>query len=421
MRKQHLFFYNVSSAKENVSSAKDDVTSSTLFVTYALMLYIVINYLCAEFYQKRNMKLKINYFIFAYVLSQLCSCSGNEQTNIECKTSLQVDLQNVQKEKLASSFVSDIEVVQLELPEPYFFGVVHRVLFGGSSIFVIDEKQSTVFRFDKNGTFICKIGTKGEGPGEYIHITDCFIDDKNVYLCDQDVRSIHIYSYDGTYIRTITSPFNLVYDDIEALPNGDFFCHYVTSNKNNAKFWIMGKNGECKQVLLKHDNIYPYSNTQWSTITKTAIDTLWIHDPIHEIVYSYDSKNDNLTAEIALNSNLTRLDSFGGIKILPPEEQNYSPCLFILNSSHSIFSLWASADWRLTYSLYDKSSMQNVAFEKIVMDIQDYPHFPLVVSSNKPNALVSLMTDETPVENFPEQYRSKISERTALLYIINLK
>jgi hypothetical protein len=328
----------------------------------------------------------------------------------------------MQEEVAVSSFIDSIEGIKIELPAPYFFGVVYKVLFSDASIFLIDEKQDAVFRFNRNGTFLGKIGNKGEGPGEYLRLSDCFIDEKYVYICDQGVRKIHLYTHDGMYIRAISSSFSLVYDNIEALPNGDFLCHYISKGEDIGRLWIMDSNGQCKKRLLDDDGEYPYSYLQWSTMHHTlSADSLWIHDPIHEILYLYDAKRDTLIAKTALLTDQKRLDDYPGIRLLSMENTIYSSCIYFLDSNPYLFSLWNFNNKRLIYSLYDKRSKKSVLFKKPVMDIPGHAAFPLVVSSNLPNTLVSILTDETPIEEFPEQYRNQVSERMALLYMMRMK
>ena len=55
------------------------------------------------------------------------------------------------------------------------------------------------------------------------------------------------------------------------------------------------------------------------------------------------------------------------------------------------------------------------------MDFPDYSICPIPVSTNLPNAMVAIMTDEYPLEYFPKQYRDGISEQVAVVYVMKFK
>ena len=54
-----------------------------------------------------------------------------------------------------SVLVDTIESVRLQLPSPYFWGMVDNVISKDSCYYISDRKQEMAFRFSKNGTFEC--------------------------------------------------------------------------------------------------------------------------------------------------------------------------------------------------------------------------------------------------------------------------
>lgn len=55
------------------------------------------------------------------------------------------------------------------------------------------------------------------------------------------------------------------------------------------------------------------------------------------------------------------------------------------------------------------------------MDFVNYPMCPLPVSTNLSNVMVGIMTDEYPLEYFPEKYRYCVSEQTAIVYLMEFR
>ena len=69
-----------------------------------------------------------------------------------------------------------------------------------SYIFIQDYQQQVVFRFDKDGKFLNRIGSRGRGPMEYISIEDFEINpvDSEIEILSQQGKMVR-YNYDGTF------------------------------------------------------------------------------------------------------------------------------------------------------------------------------------------------------------------------------
>ena len=80
---------------------------------------------------------------------------------------------------------------RLQLPSPYFWGMVDNVISKDSCYYISDRKQEMAFRFSKNGTFLNAIGQRGEGPGEYREMDSFFVGKDCVYVCDMGKRTIY--------------------------------------------------------------------------------------------------------------------------------------------------------------------------------------------------------------------------------------
>ena len=87
----------------------------------------------------------------------------------------------------------------------------------------MSRRQNTVFIFEHNGKFLSKIKSIGKGPGEYIHISDIDINEKDqeLYILDWDGGKICNYDLKGNFLRDIK--LNNMYSDV---------CRIHTSNIN---------------------------------------------------------------------------------------------------------------------------------------------------------------------------------------------
>ena len=54
-----------------------------------------------------------------------------------------------------------------------------RIIFLNNLLYISDKLTNTLFVFDNTGKFIRVISNKGNGPGEYINITDFAVNPEN--------------------------------------------------------------------------------------------------------------------------------------------------------------------------------------------------------------------------------------------------
>lgn len=74
------------------------------------------------------------------------------------------------------------------------------------------QNENTVKLFDrKTGKFLCKIGDRGNGQGEYTQFNNVYIskDEKNVFLHTYPAnKEIRVYGIDGAYQSSIPVTYN---------------------------------------------------------------------------------------------------------------------------------------------------------------------------------------------------------------------
>ena len=69
------------------------------------------------------------------------------------------------------------------------------------NIYAMDQGETHVKVFDKNGTFVRIIGKRGEGPGELLQPNEIFILDNNQLIIEDYIRNLTYYSLEGEYIK----------------------------------------------------------------------------------------------------------------------------------------------------------------------------------------------------------------------------
>lgn len=108
--------------------------------------------------------------------------------------------------------------------ENQIFGWIDVAVDSSQNIYIPDQQNHRILKFDKNGKFIWKAGREGQGPGEFqypdrIRITN---DGK---LAVSDDRAIHFCDSKGNYLKT--SKLGKYLNNFEFLKDGRVLISYL--------------------------------------------------------------------------------------------------------------------------------------------------------------------------------------------------
>ena len=141
--------------------------------------------------------MRIVYFILLSVLT-LHSCGDvkrGDLMDISVEISRNVTL-------LLSEITEEITSIELELTDKSIINPddIRKVHFSDSLIFIAEMYKMLVF--DMEGKFIRSIGSRGQGPGEYIFIQGFTFDEKNkiIYIIN-NYRQIIGYDLNGNFVK----------------------------------------------------------------------------------------------------------------------------------------------------------------------------------------------------------------------------
>ena len=149
-----------------------------------------------------------------------------------------------------SGLVDSLVYIPLQTPDDLPVDVLLAVKMSSDDILVMDRQQK-LYRFDSHGRFLNLIGSRGEGPSEYVSAVDFEIDASQnaVYLFDIFRKKIKVYQMSGVFVQDIVVP-----DGIEsmALLNDTSFIGYrpwyATAGRSDECV-IFGKSEEVYQTL----------------------------------------------------------------------------------------------------------------------------------------------------------------------------
>lgn len=116
-----------------------------------------------------------------------------------------VDKGEYHVEKL-SDYAKSLHYIPLETDDRALLGWVNfeQSYFGNGFFYLYDSNGDKLYKFSESGKFVSQIGTKGNGPGEYVYMSDIDIDFlSNKLYIKNSIVSLLEYTTEGEFIRSI--------------------------------------------------------------------------------------------------------------------------------------------------------------------------------------------------------------------------
>lgn len=297
-----------------------------------------------------------NFFILLFTLC-FVMCAPRQSDN-----TISVDLDHPEKASLFDYF-SSIELIPLETSSDALVQALTKVVEHDDKYYALDKPQCLIFVFDKAGKFLYKIGTKGQGAGEYAFISDFNINpfSGNLEILEPYGR-IHVYSLLGDFIETkrISYPEFKVAHSLAALDNDIYVSHSLFEPKKIAYFDLN------KQELLHEEFEEDISIGSYSQIPYQYKDEWFFYRPFHPIVYKIEKKQ----LEASFKFDFGKYTKDGRTAVLSQEakmnftknkEEMYAQFSYMIqavrHNDKYIFAsvLWKDNDHRANI-IYDKST-----------------------------------------------------------------
>lgn len=297
-----------------------------------------------------------NIFILLFTLC-FVMCAPRQSDN-----TISVDLDHPEKASLFDYF-SSIELIPLETSSDALVQALTKVVEHEDKYYTLDKPQCLIFVFDKAGKFLYKIGTKGQGAGEYAFISDFNINpfSGNLEILEPYGR-IHVYSLLGDFIETkrISYPEFKVAHSLAALDNDIYVSHSLFEPKKIAYFDLN------KQELLHEEFEEDMAIGSYSQIPYQYKDEWFFYRPFHPIVYKIGKKQ----LEASFKFDFGKYTKDGRTAVLSQEakinftknkEEMYAQFSYMIqavrHNDKYIFAsvLWKDNDHRANI-IYDKST-----------------------------------------------------------------
>ncbi len=172
--------------------------------------------------------------LFLFVLTFVGgACSSNREKQVEF---LPISV-NLEKNTINLSVLFDrVRPVFLETNDSSLIGARPKISFTDDKIFI--RSANTIKIFDFNGMFLKSIDKIGRGDGEYLAISDFYINEKTeqIEILDKRRKKILYYNYEGEYLDELSFGFWAIKMIRDAQNRLYVYSGYEKNNDNKFKF-----------------------------------------------------------------------------------------------------------------------------------------------------------------------------------------
>lgn len=220
-------------------------------------------------YKTITLFLSIMFFLFV-------SC--NKKNNHLLKT-YEIEIQN-NNSAFMSDIINTIEPIPLETTDLSIIRDITKIEFYRGLLYIFDLSQNNIFIFNNRGDYLNRIDNKGQGPDEYLNISDFQINKYTNHICILDAIKSNLlyYNLQGDFQYT------------ESLPKLKESAYNIFQfiNDNHIMFWTSDEKNRLK-IYEKNTNsiiIEDFPRKGYPRLAYLHSDSLFLPE-MSNLVYSY--------------------------------------------------------------------------------------------------------------------------------------
>lgn len=134
-----------------------------------------------------------------------------------------------------TSFIDKIEMIPLKNESNIVLANPQKILSYKNKFYILDNNR--VLCYDSDGNFICFVGERGHGHGEYINIATFVVSGNTIKLLDSFTNQIITYTLEGNFVSKTKAPEGTLSNVQDAVFENDtvlFMANYIYKDKNNV-------------------------------------------------------------------------------------------------------------------------------------------------------------------------------------------
>lgn len=153
------------------------------------------------YYMKKEYIISI--MCFSIIIFLGCNKKKTKNTYIDSENVVSISISNFEKVFYDTAYFKKPQIIVLETNEESFLSEIKRISYDDNILFIFDKSLMKISFFDVTGKYINSIDRRGNGPEEYIQISDFAIDTSKkqiILLCDIPNKLMY-FDYTGTFIQ----------------------------------------------------------------------------------------------------------------------------------------------------------------------------------------------------------------------------
>ncbi len=328
------------------------------------------------------MKKHICYILVVFFILTQISCNYNtisSETKYYIENTLEFDLEkDVKGSKSLLSLIDNIKFMELKSNKDFLLGSISKVVLSNEFVYVMDKISKSLFKYNKNGEPLLKISSIGNGPGEYIELSDFTVKNDTIIILDSSSSSLLFYDKLGKFIKKInpksTSKKMAIFNNLIYLYNANqvpFFsndnvkiidfegnnisdCFKIPSYLKNKGFSIR------KPFDIDKDDV-TFINNFDSNIYSVGVDSIYIK-------YKLDFKKNNLKKSFLEKNKDTNI----GLLLQNISKKGKVFAIDYLNKTSDFISFIFLYKGKSHYAYYDLKNKKKGVYKSNKIDKSSY-------------------------------------------------
>jgi hypothetical protein len=150
----------------------------------------------------------------------------------------QFDPRIIKENEIKLSEIAD-EIIYIPLDNSFPIGLIYNDIILINNSIYFSTNDNGILVYDKKGKFVCRIGSKGRGPGEYSYCYQITVDDKTETIYNMDQNEIKVYSKFGNFVRKISlQKYGGIVNTFESF-NSNLFVSFLLQSGDSKYDWII--------------------------------------------------------------------------------------------------------------------------------------------------------------------------------------
>jgi hypothetical protein len=264
-----------------------------------------------------------------FLISMFSCISPSEDSDIYVNDTIELNFDSVnliQNKIEISDLIKIKSITKLKDEDKFFITDIKKVERWIDYILILEKNKRVLVCFDSQGNFISSVGSRSEGPGQYLEVTDFTIDAKNkvIYIYSRSNRSIYVFDENLNFKNLIST--SIFASSIYVNEDGEIAFYMDMNHKRDDEFNIQvldTKSGKVVGKKMEFPKVGEYFPFDYSGFMKNGLYSYPLSSEIYKLG-SLDSP-DSLVYIVNLENGLSKdkvFDHVGYLKVDFKEQKN---------------------------------------------------------------------------------------------------